>query len=395
MVATPGDGSCGIGTYARDLRDGLGSVTATTVSIPQDDRSVLQFCRLAIDAVRASGQVIHVQHEYGLFRREGSPYPGVMGFVFFPLLFVLGSVRSREVVITMHSVIDFDPDEASFPVRLSLLLMHKLLVLGSSNLIFLSPDCAGSFRRQVALDERDYSVLSHGVKTDLPTTCSQAEARRDFGYDPDDTIVAIPGFIRPPKGHDIFLEVAHRLPEYEFLIAGGARPKGEDFEFANQIREAAPENVRVAGVLDEEDFWAALALPDLGLLPYRVVTQSGTFNCCASQELPVLSSDAEYFSRLSARWGVPETVRIDDVEEVTERLRRLLEDDERRERLSTAMSHYKRANSFEAVGLEHVRIYRGVVAGTPPTIGEGTTRSEQPTSAPARAACSAQRSVVT
>jgi len=64
---------------------------------------------------------------------------------------------------------------------------------------------------------------------------------RAFGFDPDDDVIAIPGFIRPPKGHDIFIELARELPEYEFMIAGGARAKGEDFEFAEQIRGGAGE----------------------------------------------------------------------------------------------------------------------------------------------------------
>jgi len=39
MVTTPGDGSCGIGTYAYDLLEGMVDVDADTVHIPQDDRS--------------------------------------------------------------------------------------------------------------------------------------------------------------------------------------------------------------------------------------------------------------------------------------------------------------------------------------------------------------------
>jgi glycosyltransferase involved in cell wall biosynthesis len=386
MVSTPGDGSCGIGTYTRDLRDGLGEVESETIPIPQDDRSARQFCRLALDAVQAGGEVIHVQHEYGLFRRDGSDHPGVMGFVFFPIVFALASLRSQKVVITMHSVIDLDPDDAALPVRTSLFLMHKLIVLGTSHVIFLAPDCASSFRSQVSLPERHFSVLSHGVKTDLPTSDSEADARRELGYDADDKVVVIPGFMRPPKGHDIFVEVARRLPEYEFLVAGGARPKGEDFEFARKIRADAPENVRITGVLDDRDFWNALAVPDLALLPYRVVTQSGTFNCCASQGLPVLASDAEYFSRIASTWGAPETVPLDDPQTVTERVRTLLEDDARRAALGTAMGRYKEANSFETVGRDHVRIYRGVVAGRTPETAPSV-------SGPEDAACSGQRSV--
>ena len=61
MVTTPGDGSCGIGTYARDLLDGIEHVDAETVPIPQDDRSVRRFVGLAVRALRADGDVIHVQ----------------------------------------------------------------------------------------------------------------------------------------------------------------------------------------------------------------------------------------------------------------------------------------------------------------------------------------------
>jgi len=104
----------------------------------------------------------------------------------------------------------------------------------------------------IALDDTEYSTLSHGVNTDVPGESNKANAMRAFGFDPDDDVIAIPGFIRPPKGHDIFIELARELPEYEFMIAGGARAKGEDFEFAEQIREEAPENVTITGVLDRK-----------------------------------------------------------------------------------------------------------------------------------------------
>jgi len=363
MVTTPGDGSCGIGTYTRDLIEGMETADAEVVEIPQDDRSIPSFLRLAVRAARGSGDVIHVQHEYGLFRREGSKYPGVLGLVFFPVLFVAGALRSKDIVLTMHSVLDFDPDEAPFSVRLYLLLMHKLLALCTAHLIFLAPDCASRFRDSIALGGEEHSLLSHGVNTDVTPDMSQAEAKRRFGYDPDDTVVAIPGFMRPPKGHDIFIEVASKLPEYEFLIAGGARPKGEDFEFAEQIESEAPDNVTVTGVLDDDDYWAALKAPDLAVLPYRVVSQSGTFNACATQELPVLASDAEYFARIEETWGSPETVDVSDTDEVAERVRQLLEDDSRRTRLAENMARYKRANSFEQVGADHREIYHHVKNG--------------------------------
>jgi glycosyltransferase involved in cell wall biosynthesis len=160
---------------------------------------------------RAGGDVVHFQHEYGLFRREGSKYPGLMGLVFFPLVFLLSSLRGRPVVVTMHSVLTSQAGEASFSVRLYLLCMHKLLATGASHLIFLSPNCATAFRTDINPDSSTYSVLPHGVKRDIPDV-QRDLTRRRLGYDSDDKVVAIPGFVRPPKGHDIFVEIARRLP---------------------------------------------------------------------------------------------------------------------------------------------------------------------------------------
>jgi len=360
MVTTPADGSCGIGTYARDLLKGLDGVDAEIVHFPQDDFSLRQFTELAVEAVRAPGDVIHVQHEYGLFRREGSKYPGVMGLVFFPLLALLSSLQSKEVVITMHSVLKPEADESPLSVRLYLILMHKLMVLGAGQIIFLSPDCASKFLADIDLDDEEYSVLSHGVNTDVPGNLPKPEAKRKFGFDPDDTVIAIPGFIRPPKGHDIFVEIARELPEYEFMIAGGARSQGEDHEFAEQISASALDNVTITGVLDHEKYWTALSAPDIAVLPYRVVTQSGTFNCCATQELPVIASDVDYFRRIEAKWGAPETVDIEDLSAVVERVRTLAEDNARRRQHTKVMRQYKQANSFKQVGADHLRIYHHV-----------------------------------
>jgi len=389
MVTTPGDGSCGIGTYARDLLDGIDAIESESVHISQEDRSVGHFLSLAVRAVRGTGDVVHVQHEYGLFRREGSKYHGIMGLVFFPVLFLLARLRSKHVVVTMHSVLKPTPDESPLSARLYLIVMHKLLAMGAGHLIFLSPDCASKFRADIDLDDAEYSVLSHGVNTDVPGVSNQSDAKRAFGFDPDDDVVAIPGFVRPPKGHDIFVELARALPDYEFVIAGGARPKGEDFEFAERIREEAPENVTVTGVLDDEAYWTALAAPDLAVLPYRVVTQSGTFNSCATRELPVLASDADYFRRIEAKWGAPATVDIEDTSTLVERVQSLLEDDAARERLAERMTQYKRANSFERVGADHCRIYHHVASGTVDALGEPA--SDAGRSDPLLGACSAGR----
>ncbi|WP_248516721.1 glycosyltransferase family 4 protein [Salinarchaeum laminariae] len=466
VIATPGDASCGIGTYGRDLRNALdalqpdesstdsadrepggdlgattngdvqrvsdggtaasggetsptnraavttatsddpstvsGAADATTadagattdsIELEQDDPSAAHFVSVALRAAVRGSDVVHVQHEYGLFRRPGSIYPGVLGLVFFPVLWLATRIRGQSIVVTMHSVLTPAPEEASFAKRLYLFVMHELIARVADHVIFLSEDCEERFHDHAAQEHDEYSVLPHGVNVADASSADRATAREYFGFDPADDVVAIPGFVRPPKGHDVFVEVAKELPDVEFLIAGGARPKGFDESFFRDLESTAPPNVTITGVLDDEEFPLALATPDLALLPYRVVTQSGTFNWCAAQELPVLASDQSYFRRIESEWGALETVPIDDVETIAARVSALLHDDERRGELSDSVRRYKEANSFETVAGHHLRIYRSLLGAV--SLSAKDSESEDATPADARpqrlAACSAQR----
>jgi glycosyltransferase involved in cell wall biosynthesis len=367
LVSTPDDGSCGIGTYSGTLRDYFDDVRGEILAIEQDEQTVRHFLRLAVEAMWSESDVVHVQHEYGLFRRDGNPYPGVLGLVFFPVLFALNAVRQKTLVVTLHSVINPEPEDAPLRIRLYLELMHRLMAAGTDHLIFLSAECERDFRDDVPLSPTDYSQLPHGVDTQNASDCSTAVAKEEMGYDPDETVVAIPGFIRPPKGHDIFIEAAEEFPEYEFLVAGGGRPAGEDLDYAAEIEAEAPENVTVTGVLDDDDFPVALNSADLAFLPYREVSQSGTFNWCAAEGLPALTSEAAYFTRIEERWGNVETVDLQDFDAITDELGTLLEEESTRNELAENMRTYRRANSFDRVATMHRRIYTGSRVSESPT----------------------------
>ena len=396
-IATPGDASCGIGTYNRDLRTALdeletdrsgggsgatagervtgtvsddpppsdGPVTTDAIELEQDYPTAGHFLSVALRAAARDSDVVHVQHEYGLFRRPGSSYPGLLGVVFFPVLWLVTRLRRKALVVTLHSVLSPAPEEASFATRCYLLAMHELIARVADHVIFLSADCEERFHEDVAQDPSEYSVLPHGVNVRDSSPVGQAVARSRFGFDPEDEIVVVPGFVRPPKGQDIFVEVAQHLPAVEFLIAGGARPKGFDQEFVAEVEAEAPSNVTITGHLGDDEFPIALATADLALLPYRVVTQSGTFNWCAAEELPVLASDRSYFRQIEDEWNALESVGLDDTAAIADRVEALLADDERRTALADDIRAYKEANSFETVAAEHLQIYRRILGGVP------------------------------
>jgi glycosyltransferase involved in cell wall biosynthesis len=371
MLATPGDGSCGIGTYADSLLEGFDDVESERLHIDVDP-STISFLRLAIRTARAEGDILHVQHEYGLFGRHGSRYPGLFGVIFFPVLFLLTRLNGKRVVTTMHSVLRPSAQDTPLSIRLYLLLSHNLLGRVTDHVVFLSKDCQDRFLADVALEDDDHSLLPHGVSVEQAVEVSSAEAKACFDFDHETTVVMIPGFVRPPKGHDVFIDVAAEFLDCEFFIAGGARPEGDDFGFAEEIFESAPANVTATGVLDDEEFHVALQAADLAFLPYRVVTQSGTFNWCAAHELPVLASDETYFRQLRHRWGNLETVDVEDREAVIDHIETLLSSEERREQLSERMRAFKNANDFRHVAREHRYIYEYVCETHPVELDDTT-----------------------
>lgn len=380
MISTPDDGSCGIGTYAGDLAGAFDDASVHLLPIDQSAQSVGHFLSLALRAARSDSDVIHVQHEYGLFRRDGSPWPGILGLVLFPALLVLASLTNKAVVTTFHSVLNPDQEEAPFRRRAYLYAMHRLVATTSDHVIFLSEDCQDAFLTDIDLPSDRYSLLSHGANVEQATSMDPADAKELFGYAPDDVVVMIPGYMRPPKGHDVFVEVADRLPGYEFLIAGGARPAGVDHDFAEAVRADAPENVQVTGVLDDETFNAAFEAADLAVLPYRVVTQSGTFNWCAAHGVPAITSDQPYFRRIAGQWGCLETHPVDDVPGLAEHVRSVLTTPERREQLREGMLRYRETNAFEKVAGRHGALYERLVSektGSPAVAAGSSNRSEE------------------
>jgi len=350
MVSTPDDGSCGIGTYTGDLAESFSESRIETIELDQQAQSVSHFLGLAVRVARADLDVVHVQHEYGLFRQDDSRWPGVL---------------------TLHSVLRPEQSESSLRIRTHFTLMHWLFAAVSDHLVFLSDRCANRFLRDVPLSEQRYTTLPHGVNVRDAESMPQTDAKQRFGYEPDDTVIMIPGYIRPPKGHDVFVELAAELPDYEFLIAGGARSGGQDGEYARTVNSEAPENVTVTGVLELDRFNAAFNATDLAVLPYREVSQSGTFNWCGAHALPVLASEQPYFQTLKNEWQILETADATDVETLASEAESLLESPDTLAELHENMRRYRRENSFEKVAQSHQKIYDSILDTEP---ASGTAR---------------------
>jgi len=363
LVTAPGEGESGIGDYTDDLLSHANDIDVEEVELQIRSKSPLEFLLPAIRIGRTQRDVIHIQHEYGMFGPMS-----LMTWIFFPVVFALASINDTPTVLTLHEAINRNHvTEPLAPLKRGyIFLINRLLVCGSDRVVFLSDTTKSEFAEST--HPGNSTVVPHGVNVDRVVDIPQEEAKERFGYAPSDIVIVEPGYIEPRKGNHVFVELAERLPEYEFLIAGGASNVSYR-EYAEEITDSAPENLRVTGVLEEEMFHTAFGAADLAVLPYlrtrqagivNTVGQSGIFNRCITYELPVLGSERSYFEDLRQDWGCVDTFSTDDLDQATQRIREVINDETRQERLVTAMRAYGNEDSFEQVVEEHEKIYEDV-----------------------------------
>ncbi|WP_254524499.1 glycosyltransferase family 4 protein [Natrinema caseinilyticum] len=326
----------GVGAYTDDF---LAHVDADVRRIPVNREwlNPLRYLRAAIGARHASAA--HVQYVYGMFGPKGA-----FTLFFLPLVFAF---TRGPTIVTVHEVWQrTDADESRLKYAY-LRLVHETLVRCTDQLLFLSANAERDFLASVT--RADTRIMPHGVRTERRDLSPEA-AKESFGYDPDDTVITHHGFLAHRKGCDRFVDLAEAMPDYEFLLAGGSRR--ENLE--DRLHERAPANLRITGVLGDKKFEASFAASDLAVLPYRDINQSGTFNRCATYQLPVVGTRIPYFERLANEYGC---VALTDADGLEETVRAILEDDERRRRLAERMTEYRNENSFTAVAAEMEAMY--------------------------------------
>lgn len=355
LVSTPDLPTCGVGTYTGELRRRLEELTAINhVSIPIEGVNPYPFIQAAITAGWSDSDVVHVQHEYGLFGPRS-----VLSWVFFPLLFLLTRLRNLPVVLTIHEAWSSATIESGpyLVKRLYVRAMNYMLAGVADELVFLSDSVKEEFERTVELNHA--TRISHGVAVakSLP---SSDDPEATFDIDPEQNVVVEPGYVSHNKGQDVFIRMAERFADVQFLVAGGIR-SDRDSAFYETIKDESPENVIITGVLNDTEFHDAFQVADAIVLPYRKSSQSGIFNWAAAHEVPVAGSRCTYFRSLADRYDCIKLFDINDEDEVAQAIERILYDEDLRDRLQEGLKTFKEDESFEQVSKRHVQLYSTLI----------------------------------
>lgn len=110
------------------------------------------------------------------------------------------------------------------------------------------------------VDERTFSPL---------TSAQRRRARELFGLDADRFTVVCAGQLQTRKGVLDFAELARRMPQVQFVWAGGFSfgRMTEGYEEIRRLCKAPPENLHFPGILPREQMRAFYGMADVMLLP--------------------------------------------------------------------------------------------------------------------------------
>ena len=366
---------CGIATYAAELCAALEEAGVQLSLIAHTDAAV-QGVRAVIDQAdpawpekleRAVDElepdVIHIQHEFGLFAT-----PSATGeYSFAPedafrlaLSMFRWQVRRRPVVVTYHSVFT----HLTFAEAV---YYDHLMSLAAANIVHEPPQKAHLPYNLGRVPDNVF-VCPHGAGRHRPSAEERRRVRAEFGLQEQDVVVGMMGWFEPNKGFDRLIRLWPQLkknyPEAVLVLAGEARPgsptgPGTREEYLSLVRRStAADSIRVVlGAFSPSRYLEILSSFDLIVLPYVYATQSGNLAHAYQVGLPVVVSALEGLKSSVEESQAGLLARGDA--ELEEAVARLIADRALRQRLSrAALAYVARTIGWDRVARAHLRIYQ-------------------------------------
>ncbi|MDD1720851.1 MAG: glycosyltransferase [Euryarchaeota archaeon] len=300
--------------------------------------------------------VVHLQHEYGLYANQGD-----YGISVIDLLFLLFHARVP-AVITYHSVYSTLSREEAMFTDLSLDTVDAGIVHEEFQKIFL-PANLGRIPNNVY-------VIPHGAKTAVAENVPDAlTTKRQRGFD-DKKVVLCMGWWEPNKRFEdvvsIWPDVIDRAKDAILIIAGDARPGSPSGlyykpKLLKAVQESpARERIRViTGAFTPQEYDTILNVADFVVLPYDRASQSGNLAHAFALGKPAVVTAVEGLKAEVEASQAGATVALGSLEELKAAIVLLLRNDELRELFSKRAHEYVRTKiGWSIVARKHLVLYR-------------------------------------
>jgi glycosyltransferase involved in cell wall biosynthesis len=299
--------------------------------------------------------VIHVQHEYGLYQTSGDHASGL-----FRLLFRLHVQGKYPVVVTYHSVYT----RLSPMIRLYMDVMQRLVHAGIVHAEYQWMNLHANLGHVVD----NVYIIPHGAATEV--SISRKEAKKKLGLE-GRHVLGMLGWFTQTKGFDSVLEIwdelARELGEDTMLVLAGDARRGDpnqiDYKqkllsFVEQCEHKDRIKV-VLGSFAPEEYNDIMASFDLMVMPYTFASQSGNLAHSFALGVPAVVSGLEGLKAEAEASGAAVAVPLGDKEELKRAILMIMANESLRKKYAQrAKSYVKDRISWSITAKKHLRVYK-------------------------------------
>jgi len=141
------------------------------------------------------------------------------------------------------------------------------------------------------------------MKRYVSSTADKKAARGRLAISEDDFVVLGNGQVQPRKRLDIFIKMAHALPDVTFIWVGGIPFKhlGADYQAMQRLMESTPNNLKITGIIPHEQVSDYLAAADVFCLPAEQENHPMCVLEAAGAHLPIILRDIPEYDDTFAR----------------------------------------------------------------------------------------------
>ncbi|KPJ62647.1 MAG: hypothetical protein AMS15_03270 [Planctomycetes bacterium DG_23] len=360
MISTYPPIECGIGAYTDYLVEALKPLNNEVHIISQtgaeghnvyavfnaDDSDLSE--RVSNIAVKITPDVVHIQHEFGLFGKQ-------FGVNVVPLVYKL-RLAGIPVVATLHTVYE--------KIRPGADIILKALVDVCDAVIVHEEFQKKTLVKAFGQAEK-INVIPHGVRK----VKAFPDAKKRLDLDENRKVVLLCGYFRPSKGFhkivDIFPQILKRVPKAELVVAGKMR-QVEYADYRNKFFQkinlsTAREHITVfRGQFPQKTFDYILSAADVVPFPYLAGAQSGVMAHALAFKKPLVVSPLRAFKELVRKTGVGMVARSKKA--FAEAICKILKDKELASKLSQNAERYVREMAgWDIVARRTVSTYHKIV----------------------------------
>ena len=350
---------CGIATYTHYLNTKLRNLKNETFVISQfgaQGEGVFPLYQpetssfsedIHNTSVRMTPDVIHIQHEYGLYGHlKGVEVIGLI------LRYRLDRIP---VVTTLHTVHD-EYDEREH-------LLLKYIIEESSAIIVHEDHQHKSLTKHFGPSDKIF-VIEHGMRDTEPIRNAKEKLNLK-----NKKVILLCGYFRPSKGFhkiiDIFPDICKKDNNVVLVVAGKTRNLAfDDYRrtlFKQLNNSPVVDRIKIfRGQFPQYTFDTIISAADVVVLPYEIGGQSGILAQCYAMNVPVVTSNLRAFKNIINRSGGG-LICENDREYISNIFKVINDNDLRNQMKKNIRSYIKNKTSWSLIAERHIQVYHNVV----------------------------------